>query len=111
MGRKISKLQYKKRKEEAYHLTKLLYYFLRHHPDNIYFEKIKGNVVGYYDRETQEITIDYRKDIVPTLIHEFIHHMHPTWCESKVVKKEKEMMMTLTPKQCKNIMKHLMKCL
>lgn len=110
MGRKISKVQYKKRKLETYHLTKLLYYFLRHHPDNIYFERIHGNVMGYYDHETEEITLDYRKDMIPTLVHEFIHHMHPNWSETRVLKKEREIMASLSPRQCRNIVKNLACC-
>lgn len=110
MARKISRRQYRKRKLEAYHLLKLLYYFIRHNPDNISFERIRGNVMGYYDFETQEITLDYRKEVIPTLIHEFIHHMHPTWCETKVLSKESQIMAVMSPRQCRNIVKKLAYC-
>lgn len=110
MGKKISRRQYKKRKSETYHILKLLYYFLKHNPDNVSFERLGNRIMGYYDFETQEITIDHRKEIIPTLIHEFIHHMHPTWSETKVLNKEREIVSTLSIRQCQNIVKNLAYC-
>ena len=107
MGKKISIRKFRKRKLETYHLTKLLYYFLRHNPDCIFFEKLHGGVLGYYDYGTAEITLDYRREIIPTLIHEFIHHMHPTWCETKVLNKEREIMAVMSPVQCRNVIRVL----
>ena len=119
MAKKTSKRKYKKKKmeeynalkSEAYHIVKLLYYFLRHKPDCIIFRKIYGGAVGYYDFGTEEITLDYRKDIIPTLIHEFIHHLNPNWSETRVLKKERQMVNVLSPRQCKNILVALSKCL
>jgi hypothetical protein len=56
-----------------------------------------------YDLVTKEITIDYRKDIIPTLIHEAIHHWHSDWSEKKVIKEEKRITNLLTPKLCISI--------
>jgi hypothetical protein len=110
MGKKISIHKFKKRKLEVYHLTKLLYYFLRKHPDNIYFEKLHGGLLGYYDYGTAEITLDYRGDIISTLIHEFLHHLHPHWSETKILQKERETMTILSARQCRNIIRNLAHC-
>lgn len=58
----------------------------------------------------ETITIDYRKEIIPTLIHEFIHHLHNDWCETKVVAKEKEIMSVLEPKHVHNLIVLLGNC-
>jgi len=92
-------------KKEIYKLTKRLYYLLSHHSDHIHFEKLYSNVYGFYDDKTQDITIDYRRDIIPTLIHEALHHWHPDWSETKVIKHESLIINALTPKQIKNIIK------
>ena len=111
MGKKISIIMYRKRKLETYHFTKLLYYFLRHNTDRVCFEKLHGGVLGYYDYGTDEITLDYRKEIVPTLVHEFIHRLNPHLSETKVIQKEKSIMAVLSHRQCMNILKALAKCI
>ena len=97
----------KKRKQETYAFTRKLYRFLRNNSDQIFFKKLYGNVYGYYDYGVAEITIDYRRDVIPTLVHEFIHHLKPDWCETKVVNYERRIMNSLSPTQFKNIVKIL----
>lgn len=94
-------------KDEISNFIKRLHHFIIHRPDNIIFERLRGNTCGYYDYETEEITIDYRKDIIPTLIHEFAHRLYPKWRESKVVSYERKIMKFLTPLQSKNLIKLL----
>ena len=94
-------------KQEIYNLTRRLYYLIRNHGDRIDFKKLSHGVYGYYETETEEITIDYRRQIVPTLIHEFLHHIHPDWCETKVLEHESKVMNSLSPKQIRNIIKVL----
>lgn len=53
------------------------------------------------------ITLDFRKDILSTLIHEFLHYRHQTWSESEILKSERLIMNRLTSKQAKNILKKL----
>lgn len=96
-------------KRDIDHIIRRLYNLLKRHSDRIILQKLPKNVSGYYDDGTEEITIDYRKDIVPTLIHEAIHHWHPDWCERKVIKEEKRITKFLTVRQCKNILKTLAK--
>ena len=97
----------KKRQIEAYKFTRRLYYFIRHHADQIFFKKLYGGVLGYYEQGTEEITIDHRREVIPTLIHEFIHHMHHDWSETKVRNYERRMLNSLSPMQIKNIIRIL----
>jgi len=99
--------EFKKRQQETYALTRRLYGFLRNHSDQIFFKKLYGNVYGYYDHGTAEITIDHRRDVIATLIHEFIHHIHHDWSETKVLNYERRIVNSLTPRQIKNIIKVL----
>jgi hypothetical protein len=108
--KKLTKAQYAARKKETNNLLKKLRYFLYKHPENIIFKRIHGNILGFYDFGIETITLDYRKEIIPTLIHEFIHHLHSTWCETKVLTKERQIMSVLTPRQAHNIIKLLGNC-
>lgn len=107
MKNKKHNKNHEKGKRECYVIIKKLYHFLSTHPNSVAFKKIGGNVWGYYDDDTEEITIDFRGDIVPTLIHEFLHHLYPKWCESKIVRMERHMMRYLTGNQCRNIFRML----
>jgi len=60
---------------------------------------------GLYDYCAQEIKIDFRSALVPTLIHECIHHWHPEWSETEVLQEEKRIVNSITPKQALNLMK------
>jgi len=99
--------EHQKRKAESYTFVRRLYYFLRHHADQIFFKKLYGGVLGYYDHGTAEITIDHRREVIPTLIHEFIHHIHNDWSETKVRNYERRMLNSLSPNQIKHIIKIL----
>jgi hypothetical protein len=47
------------------------------------FKKLKG-AHGYCEWE-DGIILDYRKDLIPTIIHECIHYMEPDWSEAQVM--------------------------
>ena len=96
-------------KDEINNFIKKLHHFIIHRPDNISFERLKGRTCGFYDHETEEITIDYRKDIIPTLIHEFTHHLYPDWKEGRVEGYERKVMRFLTSVQSKNLIRLLAK--
>ena len=56
-------------------------------------KKLKG-VHGWCEWE-DGIILDYRKDLIPTIIHECIHLLEPTWCESQVIYSEKRVINTI----------------
>jgi len=98
-------IKQKQQKKEIDFIIKRLYVYLKTHPGCIFLKKISGSCVGYYDDAEETITIDYRCDFVPTLIHEFIHHMRPKWNEKMVIREEKKVMKHLTGIQCRNILR------
>lgn len=99
-------------KMETYLVTKKIYNFLKNNPGSVFLKKIHGgNLYGYYEEETEEIYLDYRMPIIPTLIHECLHHFYPKLNEAKVLAKEKKIVAHITVKQCKNLLKALGNCL
>lgn len=98
----VSPLKLKKRKTETNIFIRQFYAFLKEQGDCVHLKKLRGRE-GYYDPSTEEIAVDYRKEFISTMVHEVIHHLHPYWSESKVVSKEKEIMNTITVRQCKNM--------
>ena len=91
-----------RKKKEAYIFIGQLYKFLKTQNDIIILKKLHGKE-GEYDPVAEQIVIDYRKEFISTLVHEVLHYLHPYWCESKVIRKEHEIMNTITVRQCKNI--------
>jgi len=94
-------------KKETYYITHKIYAFLRENPDHIVIDRLKRDVEGMYEPDTSIISLDPRKAIVPTLVHELIHHWHDDWCETKVIKEEDKVMRSLSVAQMKNIIKLL----
>ena len=105
--RRIKRNKLKRRKKETYSFTKRLYRFMRHNSDLISFKKLSGGVLGYYDYGTAEITIDHRREVIPTLIHEFLHHIHPDWSETRIKNKERWIVNSLSSRQFRNLIKIL----
>lgn len=56
-------------------------------------------------KELEYIKIDYRKEFIPTLIHEIIHFLHMDKSETWVIQREKLVMASLSERQIKNILK------
>lgn len=56
-------------------------------------QKLKG-VMGYCAWE-DGIMLDYRRELIPTLIHECIHYMYPDWSETQVLYAEKRIINTI----------------
>jgi len=92
-------------KKEIYQFTNKLYKQIREHSKDIRFEKLYSNTVGSYDSKTKQIIVDYRRDILSTLIHEVLHHWHPDWCETKVLQHESLIINSLSQRQIKNIIR------
>ncbi len=92
-------------KQELYRTTRKLYKELRTKDSNIVIKKIRGNICGLYEIDTAEITLDYRKELIPTLIHEFLHHWNPNKCETWILGEERRIISALSTKQVRNIIK------
>ena len=58
------------------------------------FKKLKG-VHGWCEWE-DGIILDYRKELIPTIIHECIHLLEPAWSESQVSYSEKRVINTIS---------------
>jgi len=89
-------------KQQSYNITKKIYRTLRAYSSVITWEKLRGKW-GEYNKETQDMAIDYRGALVPTIIHECIHHWHPDWCETKVEEEERRIVSSITPQQAMNL--------
>lgn len=61
------------------------------------FKKLKG-AMGYCEWE-DGIVLDYRRELIPTLIHECVHYLYSDWPESRVLYVEKRIVNTITPSQ------------
>ena len=94
-------------REETYRFTHKLYQLLFNHSDHIFIRKLHQDVHGEYDPSTEDIHIDFRRDLISTLIHEAFHHWHPNWCETKVLEMESKVVNSLSQRQVKNVIKAL----
>lgn len=97
------------RNQRKYLLTRL-YRFLEDGHE-IRFEKQRGYAGRILYPESKEhaayIGLDHRRDVISTLIHEFIHFLHPHWSESDVLKLESSLVNSLSETQVKNIIKKM----
>lgn len=100
---------YYSNKKKIYRLTSKIYKYLRENrceigklrPIGKYFQ------TGYYldSEDGPKIVVDYRFEILTTLVHECIHHFHIDWKEERVLKEEHIVMALLSKKQAKNLIK------
>lgn len=72
------------------------------------FRKLKG-AMGYCEWENG-IVLDYRRELVPTLIHECIHYLEPEWSESRVLYAEKRVVNFINNKQLLKLLKLFLEC-
>lgn len=66
-------------------------------------KKLRG-VHGYCEWE-DGILLDYRKELVPTLIHECLHLLEPDWPEAQVMYTEKRVINAITEDDVKVLLK------
>lgn len=60
---------------------------------------------GYCHDDGNRIELDYRDEIISTLIHEVLHYIYPEWEEEKIAKYERWIINKLSKTQVKNIIK------
>ena len=97
--------------QDIYGITSRLYKLLKDPATKLEFCKVFAGNVGHYNYETELMEIDYRCDIIPTLIHESLHKWNPDWCETKVLEAERKICCKITKRQAKNILKAFVKIL
>jgi len=85
-------------KTQLYKITHRLYQELRGDYCDITLKKMRG-FQGEYDPDTDEITLDYRNDLVPTLIHEYLHKWNPDKCETWILEQERIIINALSKRQ------------
>lgn len=93
----------KYRKEKIYSITKRLYADIRNNR-NIIFKKLRG-CHGEYDEVNEEVLVDYRKEMLPTVVHEYLHRWYPKRNENWVIREEEKIMNALTQNQVKNLLR------
>lgn len=70
-------------------------------------KKLRG-VHGYCEWE-DGILLDYRKELVPTIIHECIHLLEPDWAEAKVMYTERRIINAITDDDVKILLNIFLK--
>lgn len=85
--------------------TRKLYRFLRERPKFTF--KHMRVYRGWIDLDDSPVTVtlEPRSAILTTLIHEFLHHEHPDWSESRILRMEDTLMNSLTERQVRNVVK------
>ena len=58
-------------------------------------KKLNDGAHGYCDWD-DGIIIDYRRDFIPTIIHECIHFLEPEWTEKQVMYAESRVINNIT---------------
>jgi hypothetical protein len=59
---------------------------------------------GLYDYSTDAIELDYRKELLPTLIHEYMHKWYPKKSETWVLQQESLITNSLSDIQVRRIL-------
>lgn len=69
--------------------------FLRSKPPHFFqFKRIHGRTTGIFKGD--HIELDYRKDLIQTILHECLHAIRPDLSETKVIATEKQLMRVIT---------------
>ena len=74
---------------------------------NLSFRKLHGKVGTFSWGGDDVIVVDYRKDILPTIIHEFLHKWHPDRPETWIIAEESKIINALSLKQIRNFIRVL----
>lgn len=91
-----------------------LYRFLEQ-GHKVRFKKLRVNR-GYIEHKEDKVspasvTLDHREELLKTLIHEFLHYIHPEWSEAEVLDMEDRIADSLSERQVRNIIKRLAQAL
>lgn len=89
---------------EPEQFTRRLYRLFRSKPYIFDLKKLRG-ARGYCWTDIEKIEIDYRAEILSTLVHESLHYMFPLASEKRIRFTEVYLMSQLSKTQVKNILK------
>lgn len=81
-----------------------LYRLFKDKPHIFHIRKLK-KARGYCHTEIERIELDYRDEIISTLLHEALHFLHPEMSEDQVLWHETYLINKLSQRQVKNIIK------
>ena len=93
-------------KETLHRIMSRLYTEMREY-GNISFKKLHGKVGTFSWDGDDVVVVDYRKDMLPTIIHEFLHKWHPDRPEKWVIAEESRIINALSLKQIRNFVRVL----
>ena len=90
------------------HIIQDIITFLRSNPPHFFqFKKIHGSTTGIYKGD--HIELDFRKDLIQTILHECLHALHPELSETKVIAIERKLMKEITNIQVAEVLSILAK--
>lgn len=69
--------------------------------------EVSADVVGVCDYGRKILWVDYREDILSTIVHESLHAIYPELREYEIVRLEKMVMSNLSPLQAKRLIRHV----
>jgi len=70
-------------------------------------EEIPLDRVGFYDLDTKLFWVDYRYDILDTLVHECLHVLYPDLAEYEICSLTKWVMNNMSRAQAKHVIEHV----
>jgi hypothetical protein len=77
------------------HIISNIIHLIRSKPPEFFqFKRIYGRTTGFF--KGNHIELDFRKDLVQTVIHECIHALHPELSETKVLAMERAVVKVIT---------------
>jgi hypothetical protein len=117
MKNKKNKTKSKSSRKRIYRILSRLYAELRANDTTLIFKKIrvrknaKGkreHMVGTYNWNAEdEMEIDYRYEILSTIVHEFLHKWYPYQNEKWILSEEARIMNAITVRQFRNYVRVL----
>lgn len=101
-----------------YRIVSEIYRMFNHGGWRVRYARITGNralcqehgvsltCVGFCDPDNRLLWVDYRKDILATIVHECLHVIYPDMPECRICDLEKMIMDNISPVQAKRIIRH-----
>ncbi len=68
---------------------------------------ISACTIGLCDHESEVLYVDYRKELLPILVHECLHAIYPEKDEAAILELEDATMLCLSPKQAAQLIGYI----